>query len=191
MWLWQLCWFAFTLIISTGLLLSIGAFVFIIVRKLSKKFLSQPRHHVDILFAGTVMLALSQLFGPLFAASYPLVLGPDASDYSLSFQSMYLNLSYNSTSGNYTIMSTTDSSGEYYGYINESKIRVGDKFYIDNTIFANNLNPFMSYDNQIFLNITPPYGVTVFLSRPVINVGQRSDIIVEFTKIIPDPGPYL
>ena len=91
----QLRWFFLTRILAAIILFLIGLSIFNISKILSKKFLGEEYHHVDIIFAGTIIIALSQLFGPLFGASYPLVLGPDACDYSLSFSSMYYNVTYN------------------------------------------------------------------------------------------------
>lgn len=101
----QLKWFLLTLILSAVILFLIGILIFYITKSLSKRVLGEEKRNVDIIFAGAIIVALSQLFGPLFGASYPLILGPDASNYKLSFSSMYYNITYDEISENYTFTS--------------------------------------------------------------------------------------
>ena len=113
------------------------------------------------------------------ASTYPIVCGPEASDYSLSLETIYCNISYNSTSGNYSFAGTTDSLGQIY-HEEETSIPFGHPFLIYNKISANNSNPLMSYDNQIFLSISADDRIITSLSRPVIKVGQSSGLEIQF-----------
>ena len=183
----QLKWFLLTLIIATVILFLIGTSIFYISKILSEKLLGKEHHHVDIIFAGTIILALSQLFGPLFGASYPLILGPEACDYSLSFSSMYYNVTYDYATDNYTFTST-DISGQHYGPMKDNHYQKGERIFIHTNILADNLNPLMKYEVQIFLDLKPPKNVTASVARPVIKVDQSSDVLISLDN--PDPGTY-
>jgi hypothetical protein len=183
----QLKWFFLTLILAAAILFLIGISVFYISKILSRIFLGEEQRNVDIIFAGTIIISLSQLFGPLFGASYPLILGPDASDYSLSFSSMYYNITYNHTSKNYTFTST-DISGLHYGPMKDNYSQKGELILIHTNISAVNSNPLMKYEDQIFLDLLLPSNVTASISRPVIMVGQSSDVVISLDN--PNPGIY-
>ncbi|MGV8128113.1 MAG: hypothetical protein ACP5PV_13025 [Methanothrix sp.] len=183
----QLKWFFLTLILAATILFLIGMSVFYISKILSRLFLGGEQRHVDIIFAGTIIISLSQLFGPLFGASYPLILGPDASSYSLSFSSMYFNISYNDTSKNYTFTST-DISGLHYGPMKDNYSQKDGLIFIHTNISAANSNPLMKYEDQIFLDLILPANVTASISRPVIMVGQSSDVVIRLDN--PNPGIY-
>lgn len=78
------------LILSAIVLFIIGILVFKISRRFSYLLFNQrDSDFIDIIFAGAILVALSQLFGPLVATTYPIILGPDASDYRISFESIY------------------------------------------------------------------------------------------------------
>ena len=183
----QLKWFFLTLIISSIILFLIGISIFYASKILSRLFLKEEHRHIDIVFAGTIIIALSQLFGPLFGASYPLILGPDASDYSLSFSSMYYNITFNDASENYTIMAT-DISGSDYAPTKDGHYQKGKSIFIYTNISAINSNSLMKYNDQIFLDVISPANVTVSLAKPVIMVGQSSDAVIIIEN--PNPGTY-
>ena len=147
----QLKWFLLTLILSAVILFLIGILIFYITKSLSKRVLGEEKRNVDIIFAGAIIVALSQLFGPLFGASYPLILGPDASNYKLSFSSMYYNITYDEISENYTFTSTDNN-----GTIEDYHFHRGELIRIHTNISAENKNPLMKYEDQIFLDLVPP-----------------------------------
>ena len=180
----QLKWFFLTLILSAVILFLIGILIFYITKSLSKRVLGEEKRNVDIIFAGAIIVALSQLFGPLFSASYPLILGPDASNYKLSFSSMYYNITYDEISENYTFISTDNSNGTIEDY----HFQRGELISIHTNISAENKNPLMKYEDQIFLDLVPPANVTASIARPVIMVGQSSDVIIGLYN--PNPGSY-
>ncbi len=179
----QLKWFLLTLILSAVILFLIGILIFYITKSLSKRVLGEEKRNVDIIFAGAIIVALSQLFGPLFGASYPLILGPDASNYKLSFSSMYYNITYDEISENYTFTSTDNN-----GTIEDYHFHRGELIRIHTNISAENKNPLMKYEDQIFLDLVPPANVTASIARPVIMVGQSSDVIIGLYD--PNPGSY-
>ena len=179
----QLKWFLLTLILSAVILFLIGILIFYITKSLSKRVLGEEKRNVDIIFAGAIIVALSQLFGPLFGASYPLILGPDASNYKLSFSSMYYNITYDEISENYTFTSTDNN-----GTIEDYHFHRGELIRIHTNISAESKNPLMKYDDQIFLDLVPPANVTASIARPVIIVGQSSDVIIGLYN--PNPGSY-
>ena len=191
MWLQQVGYALITLFLVTSILIFIGILIFNILKKFSGRlFKDENLKYLNIVFVGTVLIALSQLFGPLVATTYPIICGPDSSDYDLLFNSVYINISYNSTSGNYSAAATTDSSDQFYGYKEETLIPLGERFWINNGIIAVNSNPLMKYEDQIFLEIIfEPDGVITSFSRPVIRVGQSSDLTIRFVNR-PDPGLY-
>lgn len=179
----QLKWFFLTLILSAVILFIIGILIFYITKCLSKRVLGEEKRNVDIIFAGATIVALSQLFGPLFGASYPLILGPDASNYKLSFSSMYYNITYDEISENYTFTSTDNN-----GTIEDYHFQRGELIRIHTNLSAENRNPLMKYEDQIFLDLLPPANITASIARPVIMIGQSSDVIIDLYN--PNPGSY-
>ena len=168
------------LILSAIVLFIIGILVFKISRRFSYLLFNQrDSDFIDIIFAGVILVALSQLFGPLVATTYPIILGPDASDYRISFESIYYNISHNNTANNYTISATSDSLGEDYHVI-ETSTPIESDFVIHNKILATNLNPLMNFEDHIFLSIYNPGEIRTFLSRPIIKVNQSADLIIQF-----------
>jgi hypothetical protein len=190
MWLQQLGYALISLILVTGVLLIIGLLIYIFLKKFSRQlFKNEDLKYLNIVFVGTVLIALSQLFGPLVASTYPIICGTDASDYSLSFDNVYINLSYNSTSGNYSVSAAKDSSGHFYGNKEDTSMPLGSDILFNNRIVAINSNPLISYNNQIFLSIIEPDGIITSLSNPVIEVGRGSNLTIKFMSK-PYPGTY-
>jgi hypothetical protein len=191
MWQQQVGYVFITLFLATGILCFIGILIFNVSKKFSGLLFKEEKlKYLNIAFAGTILIALSQLFGPLFAATYPLICGPDASDYSLSSDWIYIDVSYNNSTGNYSYERTIDSAGLLYDSKKETPISILDSISINNIINATNLNPFMNYDNQIFLSVEANDDVLLTsLSRPVIKVGQSSILNIEFMNK-PYPGTY-
>lgn len=82
------------LITVTVLLFIIGLLIFKLLKKFSMHlFKGEKLKYLNIVFVGTILLALSQLFGPLVASTYPMICGPGACDYSLSFSYIYILIS--------------------------------------------------------------------------------------------------
>lgn len=190
MWFQQLVYALIALFLMACLLIITGILIYIILKRYSGRiFKDQNPKLLNILFVGSILIALSQLFGPLIASTYPIVCGPDASDYHLLFDTVYLDISYNNTTGTYKYMATTDSSGLVYDLTEETAIPFSDSIAIINRITATNLNPLMSYDRQIFLSVEPNNDFFTSLSRPVIMVDQSSILTIKFLKR-PSPGTY-
>lgn len=180
----QLTWFFLTLIVATVVLLLIGVAVFFISKKFSEKFLDkEDQNLVNVIFAGTIIIALSQLFGPLFGAFYPLILGPEASDYNLAFSSMYYNVTLNNSTYMYDITSR-DIPVQHYPY---NPFKNSEQISFHTKISAVDLNPIMGYDEEIFLDLIPPNKVNASVENPVIKVDQSSDVIISLN---PNPGTY-
>jgi hypothetical protein len=180
----QLVLFLIALILAAAILFSIGVSVFYISRKISKRCLDEnDRRYINIIFAGTIIIALSQLFGPLFGAFYPLILGPDASDYNLAFSSMYYNVTFNDSTLIYDITSP-DTPVQHYPHDPNQK---SEQINFHTKISAINLNPIMVYEDEIFLDLIPPNKVNASVKNPVIKIDQSSDVIISLN---PDPGTY-
>ena len=186
----QLVWFFFTLISATVVLFLIGVAVFYISKRLSKRYLHRKeRRYINIIFAGTIIIALSQLFGPLFGAFYPLILGPDASDYNLAFSSRYYNVTFNYSTNQYDITSFDNPVPQHYPPQKNETYKRGDQISFSTNISAADLNPLMRYNEEIFLDVIPPNKVNTSVENPVINVGQSSKVII-YLNPDPDQGTY-
>jgi len=178
------------LFLVTGVSCFIGISIYNISKKFSRFIFNESdSKYLNIVFAGTILIALSQLFGPLFATTYPLICGPDACDYSLSSDWTYIDISYNNSTGNYSFEAKTDSSGLIYDK-GETTISIVENIVIYNTITAANSNPLLNYDDQIFLSIeTNNADISTSFSRPVIKVDQNSILDIKFVNK-PHPGTY-
>ena len=191
---YQIGYATVTLLLATGILFLLGLSIFHLLKIYSGRYLkNEDPTLLNIVFVGTILIALSQLFGPLIASTYPMVFGPDASDYRLSSKFVYCNISYNKSAGNYTFIATTDSSGMVYDYEEETNISIRDCIKITNKIYTMSLNPFMDYDNQILLTVVDSdiddsdFGT--YLSRPVLRVGQSSEFTIFLYR--PPPNTYV
>jgi hypothetical protein len=177
-----------TLVLAAGILVCLGLIIFHSLKRYSRHFLKNDDPELlNIVLVGTLLIALSQLFGPLVGSTYPMVFGQEASDYKLSLESVYCDISYNNSTNNYKLTATTDSAGMFYDRKEESNVSIyADDVYFINRIDAINLNPFVKYDSQIFLSVIESNFDTC-LTRPVIKVGQSSDLYILLDQ---PPGTY-
>lgn len=79
------------LLFAVLLLFSLGLIIIKLIRKFSSPLFGKDvgSEYIDLVFVGAILLAISQLFGPLVASTYPMIFGPDASDYRLEFEHIY------------------------------------------------------------------------------------------------------
>jgi hypothetical protein len=173
MWYQHLIYFIIMLILSTILLLSMGALTFL----LAKFFLKNDI--VDIISAGAIILALSTLFAPIVGEVYPFVFGPDASDFYLSAEPTYLKINYDCNSSIMSINDSSDIEGQKPSHaapmnLHNRTLRV--------KLYAYDVNPFITYDYQIRLNATPPGCINVTTSKPVIRTDMHSYIDIELNE---------
>jgi hypothetical protein len=137
---------------------------------------------LDFAFAGAILIALSQLFSPLVATTYPAFFGLDASDYRLEFENTYITLSNKSPSNNLTVAENA---------FGEVKVSVQNNTF-QNKIIATNKNRYFKHNKKIFLDIAVADrhdGITASLTRPVIEIDQSSNLTIKF-KDDPSPGLY-
>jgi hypothetical protein len=189
MWYHHLHGALLTLIVTIILLLIIGIGIFILLNK-SKRFLFRDSDlkYFDVAFAGTVLIALSQLFAPLVATTYPVIFGQDASDYRLQFDNTYIIPFYNFSSNN---SSSAETAADLAMDYDEVRVIVRNNTFYNN-INVININQFIKYDKKIFLDIIvadEPAGIIVSLTRPVIEINQSSNLTIKF-KDYPLPGLY-
>ena len=123
-----------------------GISIFKLSRKFSDVLFSDiDLKYLDIVFVGAILIALSQLFGPLVASTYPIIFGQDASDYRLKFDNEYINTSCNYASNNLSMAKTTAGFDQYY---NGAKAQFSDNNTFYNRITAINMNPFVKYNEK-------------------------------------------
>jgi hypothetical protein len=100
------------------------------------------------------------LMGQLGATIFPILLGPDLSDYDLVCNPMYINISIDES---HTI------------FINKEPIGTGPYGGLDgliSTIDAISLHKIYNYNREIFLYVDSPPGISVSLSNPIIKTGE-------------------
>jgi len=184
---WAIVLFLFAVII----LFLVGLITFRFSRKYSRQLFGDDvdLKYIDLVFVGAILLAISQLSGPFVASTYPMIFGPDASDYRLELQSVYINISDNSTFSDLDISESTAGSDQYY---DEADRKTPDNHTFYNKITAVNANRFIKYDKNIFLYASTSDrsdNMIIGLFNPVINVDENSILMIRFNDK-PSPGIY-
>lgn len=187
----QIFWAIVLFLFAVLILFVVGLMIFRFSRKFSSQLFGDDvdLKYIDLVFVGAILLAISQLSGPFVASTYPMIFGPDASDYRLELQSVYINISDNSTFSDLDISESTAGSDQHY---DEADRKTPDNYTFYNKITAVNANRFIKYDKNIFLYASPSDrsgNMIIGLFNPVINVDENSILMIRF-KDKPSPGIY-
>ena len=146
----------------------IAIIIYFVLGKL--KFTDSSR---NIAIAGTLVLVTAQLIGAFSGATFPILLGPDVSDYSISCNPVYLKI----------VIPDSLIDEEVSARLNHTspKHYVFQDYLIN--ISANNLNPLRKYNQQIYLeSIDPPEFNTSIFFPSVLKIGESTKLSI-FTRL--------
>jgi len=120
----------------------------------------------NISLVGTFILVTAQLIGAFSSVTFPIMLGPDVSDYSISCYPVDLEIVIPDSLINERIAAKLNRT---------SKMHLIYNIYTFN-ISVNNLNPLRKYDKQIHLMVSnSPEFITNIVS-PVLKIDQSSEL---------------
>jgi len=122
----------------------------------------------NISIAGTIVLVTAQLIGAFSGVMFPIMLGPDVSDYNISCDPANLEI----------VIPDSLIYEEFSAWPNHSSSKsIMYKAYTVK-ISVDNLNPLRKYDKQVYITPSnhPVFDINVF--SPVLKTGQSSELSI-------------
>ncbi len=158
--------FAENILQVSGFALLLSCFIAFFVCLLFKCFFKIDNIWRDISIAGTIVLVTAQLIGAFSGVMFPIMLGPDVSDYSISCDPVDLKI----------VIPDSLIDEEVAAKLNHTSVKRSIFNMYTVNISVNNLNPLRKYNKQVYITSSCPPEFEVNVFSPVLKIDHSSEL---------------
>jgi tetratricopeptide (TPR) repeat protein len=158
--------FAENILQVSGFALLLSCFIAFFVYLLFKCFFKINNIWRDISIAGTIVLVTAQLIGAFSGVMFPIMLGPDVSDYSISCDPVDLKI----------VIPDSLIDEEVAAKLNHTSVKRSIFNMYTVNISVNNLNPLRKYNKQVYITSSCPPEFEVNVFSPVLKIDHSSEL---------------